>query len=187
MLERAGEILRDGGLASLNLRGLSRKTGIALGSVYHHFYSKGDLLGALAVRGFEELQRRLRTAVEEAQTRRLGACIRAYFEFARGEPSLYALMFDNQVARFEPVCRERSVIPLIFEDVIAATPEGQPRPRDLVHSVGTAIWACVHGAAIMATPDADGDQLIEATIIGLEVLVKAAREKEIYPNDVQAD
>ncbi|RYF98601.1 MAG: TetR/AcrR family transcriptional regulator, partial [Caulobacteraceae bacterium] len=122
LLDRAGETLRDEGLAQLNLRSLSRKTGVALGSVYHHFESKGDLLAALAVRGFQQLKAELSEVLSQDGGAKLRACIGRYFVFARREPGLYALMFDAQVSRFEAVQAERAAVFQLFEDVITLTP-----------------------------------------------------------------
>ena len=50
LLEEARAILDQGGLAQLNLRALASRTGIAPGSVYHHYAGKAELLALEHVR-----------------------------------------------------------------------------------------------------------------------------------------
>src|SRR3954465_5553732 len=75
LLDVAGALLREGGLAGLNLRELSNRTGVALGSVYHHFSAKQDLLAALAVQGFASLRERLAAAADPANPRLVRALV----------------------------------------------------------------------------------------------------------------
>jgi AcrR family transcriptional regulator len=186
LLDDARTLLREGGLTNLNLRTLSTRTGVALGSVYHHFGSKGDLLAALASQGFAELTRNLKAAAKKGDPRVVGAWTRAYFDFAWREPELYSLMYEPAVARSAPVKVAREKAFDTIEVAIAGAPQAQTRSAETIHSIAVAVWTCTHGAASLAPIQEEGGELIEAMIRGLEELFRAGREYRDYPNNVQA-
>jgi AcrR family transcriptional regulator len=185
LLDDARALLRDGGLASLNLRTLSTRSGVALGSVYHHFGSKSDLLAALAAQGFDELTAALKAATALGDPRVVRTWIQAYFAFAWREPELYSLMFDPPVARTHLVKAARDAAFDTIETAIAAAPQAKDRPAETVHSIAVAVWTCTHGAASLAPIQEEGEELSEAMIRGLEDLFRAGREYQGYPNNVQ--
>lgn len=175
LLTHAGELLRSGGLPTLNLRALSARSDVALGSVYHHFASKDDLLAALATQGFVDLRQSMLDAVAGSSKQVLRKSVMAYFDFARREPEIYALMFEARVARADPVRCARAAAYRVFQEVIAAGRIAQGRAGETTPATLTAIWACIHGASLLSMADEDGDELIETTIHGLEDMLRANR------------
>jgi AcrR family transcriptional regulator len=175
LLRHAGELLRAGGLTTLNLRALSTRSDIALGSVYHHFTSKDDLLAALAAQGFVDLRQCMTAAMAGLNRGVLRKGVVTCFDFAQREPEVYALMFDFRVARAEPVRRERLATYQVFEDAIVSARLAQGRPDETMPAMLTAIWACTHGAALLSMADEDGPRLIETTVLGLEEMLRAHR------------
>ena len=85
LLKAALEALREVGLEALSLRDVARRAGVSTAAPYHHFSDKDELVAALAMQGFERLERQLISALDRAgqsPARRLDAVCRAYFAFA---------------------------------------------------------------------------------------------------------
>ncbi|WP_309643278.1 TetR/AcrR family transcriptional regulator [Phenylobacterium sp.] len=175
LLDEARTLLREGGLAKLNLRALAGRAGIAAGSVYHHYASKNALLAGLAAEGFGELEAALSQAAETAPR---GAPIRAsalaYFGFARSQPGVYGLMFDPQILAEPEVSAARDRAFEVLKQVIGHAASQHDRSEEQVHKVALAVWACGHGAASMTLAGEEGAQtpLMEDVIQGLEVLFR---------------
>lgn len=186
LLDHAADLLNEGGPAGLNLRTLSARTGVALGSVYHHFSSKADLLAALAVDGFVELGDALRRASTQSRGRIIADCVRAHFDFARRKPQLYSLMFEAGCAKTPAVAAARQSTFQVLEAAIEMAAARIGRPMAKVQSVAVAVWTCAHGAASLAPIQDEGGDLVGDMIRGLEELFMAARENQAYPNTVQA-
>ena len=176
LLVQALALLQEGGLPNLNLRALSARTGVALSSVYHHFASKNDLLAALAVQGFEDLGRRLETALAGGGDRLVRACVVAHFDFAWEAPELYSLMFHVPVARLPGVVAARQAAFQVLEGGVGAVAVRLNRPPETVHEITVAVWTCVHGAASLAPIQEEGHALVETMIGGLEALFLGARQ-----------
>jgi AcrR family transcriptional regulator len=185
LVDVAQALLREGGLAGLNLRDLSTRTGVALGSVYHHFGSKAELLAAMAAQGFTSLRTDLAKAADASDPRLVRNLVVAYFDFAWREPELYALMFQAPVARAPTVVAAREAAFQVFEQAILAAPAAQGRPAEMIHDIAVAVWTCAHGAASLAPIQDEGSDLVESLIGGLEALFRVGREYRAYPNGVQ--
>ena len=171
LLKDASALLRAGGLPNLSLRALSTRSAIALGSVYHHFISKDELLSALAAQGFVDLRQSLSEAMAGPHRGVLRKGVMAYFDFARREPEVYTLMFEARVARTPSVRCERAVTYQVFRDAIAAARIAQGRPGSPTPAMLTVIWAAIHGAALLSMAEEDGRHIIETTILGLEEML----------------
>src|SRR5688572_922514 len=86
LLEATIAIIREGGVDSFSLRDVARRAGVSPAAPYHHFPTKTDLLGAIALEGFAELERAMtqardgeRDATPPARLRAIGE---AYVRFA---------------------------------------------------------------------------------------------------------
>ncbi|MEU9401724.1 TetR/AcrR family transcriptional regulator [Streptomyces sp. NPDC048242] len=100
LLENAERTLRDKGAGALSLRELARATGVSHAAPGRHFKDKQALLDALALDGYERLDRAL-TAATAADPgapleQRMTALARAYLGFAIENPELLELMFARK-------------------------------------------------------------------------------------------
>lgn len=97
-LAAAGQILAEGSVEEMSLRGIAERADIGLASIYHHFASKEELLLHLALRGFADLCRELEASRDgtglDGPMRRAA---RAFFTFADRRAPLFALMFDPRM------------------------------------------------------------------------------------------
>ena len=177
LVDAARALLREGGMAGLDLRTLSARAGVALGTVYHHFESKTDLLAGLAEQGFADLTARLVAAAETAEPGRvIRECVLTHSAFAAAEPDLYALMFDSQIARLEPIRAARRQAQDALEATIAALPQAQGRTPEGLHAAAVAVWTCAHGAASLALLHEEDGDLADTMIRGLTELYLGGRE-----------
>jgi AcrR family transcriptional regulator len=177
LVDAARALLREGGMAGLDLRTLSARAGVALGTVYHHFESKTDLLAALAEQGFSDLTARLVAAAETAEPGRvIRECVLTHSAFAAAEPDLYALMFDSQIARLEPIRAARRQAQDALEATIAALPQAEGRTPEGLHAAAVAVWTCAHGAASLALLHEEDGDLADTMIRGLTELYLGGRE-----------
>ncbi|MDH5171482.1 MAG: TetR/AcrR family transcriptional regulator, partial [Gammaproteobacteria bacterium] len=62
LLDTAIQQLRDLGTEDLSLRALARAVGVSQTAPYRHFADKGELLAAMATRGYRDLLAALRAA-----------------------------------------------------------------------------------------------------------------------------
>lgn len=171
LLEEARAILDQGGLTQLNLRALASRTGIAPGSVYHHYAGKAELLAELAALGFHQLELELGDAMATApHGRRIRTLARTYFAFSKAEAALFGLMFDPAVATYPAVETARDRCFAVLEGAVAvALPARQDTTE--INKIARAVWACGHGAASLRTADPlRQDELMEDVIQGLELM-----------------
>ncbi|MET9070947.1 TetR/AcrR family transcriptional regulator [Streptomyces sp. NPDC004232] len=101
LLKSAERTLREKGVGALSLRELARDIGVSHAAPGRHFKDKQALLDALALDGYERLNRALDSAVEDpglGLEGRLAALARAYLGFAVENPELLELMFARKHA-----------------------------------------------------------------------------------------
>ncbi|MEV7687379.1 TetR/AcrR family transcriptional regulator [Streptomyces bungoensis] len=99
LLESADRTLREKGAGALSLRELARDTGVSHAAPGRHFKDKQALLDALALDGYERLNRALGAAAEQPGhtfEQRMTALARAYLGFAVENPALLELMFARK-------------------------------------------------------------------------------------------
>jgi AcrR family transcriptional regulator len=96
------ELARAGGPDAVVLREATQMVGVVPNAAYRHFVGRDELLAAVAAAAMRELAARMATGVGRvrgkrgdpaAARRRLHAIGRAYLEFARQEPGLFATAF----------------------------------------------------------------------------------------------
>jgi AcrR family transcriptional regulator len=175
LLREARGMLEEG--QPLHLRALAARAGITAGSMYHHYESKTELLGELAVGGFGELRRDLDAADRGAVAgARLRAWATAYFRFARREPALFALMFDPAVAGLEAVGEARAATLAGLHVIVGEVAAAQNRIAPPLDQITVAVWAAAHGAAALEPTTAPGQtELIDQVIAGLDALFRGPR------------
>ncbi|MEV5873999.1 TetR/AcrR family transcriptional regulator [Streptomyces sp. NPDC052101] len=101
LLKSAERTLREKGAGALSLRELARDTGVSHAAPGRHFKDKQALLDALALDGYERLNRALGAAALDPGLSfegRMAALARAYLGFAVENPELLELMFARKHA-----------------------------------------------------------------------------------------
>ena len=177
------ELARTGGPDAVVLREATRMVGVVPNAAYRHFADRDELLAAVCTAAMRELAARMAAGVARvrgkhgdpaAARRRLRAIGRAYLEFAREEPGLFATAFalpqqhtygapDSGTGQDRtPLGQLRTALDELVDAGVL-----QRRRRD---GIEYPIWSTVHGLAVLsgegplrAVPEAARRQLEERT------------------------
>lgn len=144
LLRAAREELVAEGHAGVSMRAVARRAGLSHASPAHFFGDRAGMMTAVAVSGFEDLERTLLAAGMGAPsdpTTRLEAIGRAYVGFGLSEPALMDLMFRRSELSPEDSLlidsQKRALA--ILEGAVEDLPGALPSSWSLVS------WSFVHG------------------------------------------
>ncbi|HEY6541519.1 MAG TPA: TetR/AcrR family transcriptional regulator [Ktedonobacteraceae bacterium] len=104
ILEAARQVMREEGVAALNLQEVARRVGVRAPSLYEYFAGKMALYDALfrvGVRLYAERMSRL-NEITDSFWERSRAGLENYMTFAQEYPELYQLVFERPVPGFVP-------------------------------------------------------------------------------------
>src|SRR5262245_7991865 len=156
------ELARTGGPDAVVLREAARTVGVVPNAAYRHFADRAELLAAVCTAAMGELAARMATGVGRvrgkygdpaAARRRLRAVGRAYLDFAREEPGLFATAFalPHQHAYGAPDSGTRQApLPLdqlraVLDELAGAGVLSRRRRAGIEYP----IWSTVHGLAVL--------------------------------------
>lgn len=153
LVDAARRLLEAEGPSALSLRAVAREAGVSPAAPYHHFKDKAELLQAVAQEGWDTLNAQMAGAkARDAGPHQLTALGIAYVCFARENPALYRVMYDN--------VREAEDLP---EDMHKDKDSAYCLVRDTMIELGAdpgaevhlelatiAAWCGAHGLAEMA-------------------------------------
>jgi len=153
LMKAALDLIGEKGPAGFTFAEAARWAGVSPAAPYRHFRDRDELLGSVALQGFERFAAMLTTAWNDGKptTRKafdnLG---KAYLAFARTEPAYYSAMFEAGVPlQSNPELqaagdRAFGVLRTATETLIAEMPA---RSRPPVLMMALHIWSLSHGIA----------------------------------------
>ena len=116
--------------------------------LYSHFKGKTEIVGAVALRGFEELAERLKKskagAAGDAETLR-NVCA-AYLDFARARPVIYEAMFVLPTGLKFASEETPPALRATFAELVAALGLKHEMPA----ITAEVLWSALHGMAVLA-------------------------------------
>jgi len=179
------ELARAGGPDAVVLREATQMVGVVPNAAYRHFADRDELLAAVATAAMREFAARTAAGVARvrgkhgdpaAARRRLRAIGRAYLEFAREEPGLFATAFalPRQHAYGAPGGGTGQDPPPLdqLRAVLDELADAGVLSRQRRSGIEYPIWSTVHGLAVLAGQGPLRD-LPDATRRHLEKLTSA--------------
>lgn len=179
------ELARAGGPEAVVLREATRMVGVVPNAAYRHFADRDELLAAVCAAAMRELADRMAAGVASvpgeygdpgAAGSRLGEIGKAYLNFAREEPGLFATAFavpqqhaydipaDGNGPDRTPLGQLRAAL----DELVDAGVLDQQRRAGLEYPV----WSTMHGLAVLTgegplrgVPEATRRQLEERTFV----------------------
>lgn len=104
ILQAAREVMREQGVADLNLQQIARRVGMRAPSLYNYFASRNAIYEALFVMGMQMYRERLGVLLDTygVTWEGLERAMEGYLSFALENPELYQLLFERPVPGFVP-------------------------------------------------------------------------------------
>ena len=146
LVHAAMELLEESSETDLSLRAVARRAGVSPAAPYRHYADREALVSAVAAVGYQELAQRLAAAHPAPSTPdQLASVAVAYVEFALERPALFRIMFTEPCDRDNDarVAATLAVSQYVHAIVERAFPEAD------TEALATAIWALVHGLALL--------------------------------------
>ena len=142
LLEAARSILEEHDLSALTLRAVARRAGVSHAAPYRHFPNHEALLVDLGLEGFAELRQHIVDAgkVGGPESDRIANIGAAYMRFVVKRPAVARLMFGPQLPHREKFPALSNAADAVGAEIGAALSD---------HNLGLAVWAAVHGLAML--------------------------------------
>jgi AcrR family transcriptional regulator len=171
--DAALEQLADGGYASASVVAVARRAGVATGSVYRHFPSKGDLFAEVFRRASQREVDVLRAIADRSEpvAERLAAWVEAFVRRALAEPvRAYALIAEpvDPAVEAERLAFRRAYADLFARALHDGVEAGELPPLD-VDLVAAAIVGAL--AEALVGPLARRETTADALVAGLQTFV----------------
>ncbi len=145
----AEHLVLEQGSNALNARGLARRLGVSVGTLYNAFGDLEGVVRAVNARCAERLAVALRSAAETAAAEpraRVIAIGRAYLDFALSEPRRWWMLFERDVDA--PATSSLNTQEQLLRMLILAGGGDPEEPRD--REFFLLLWASVHGLVSLA-------------------------------------
>ena len=104
ILDAARAVMREEGVAALNLQEVARRVGVRAPSLYEYFPGKMAIYDALFCLGVRLYAQRLTQLAQQPASlwQHLRAALENYLSFAQESPELYQLVFERPIPGFVP-------------------------------------------------------------------------------------
>lgn len=152
LVTAALEIVRKAGPEALTLRTVAQRLGVSQTAPYRHFATKDALLAALAVDGFQALQRQIERITSRAGDNaiaRYQAVATAYARFALEHPAHFKVMYGPRPEEFRsgPVAEAGRAAFTYFCSVISDCLPVHRRKKETKdpRTIAIVAWSYVHG------------------------------------------
>ncbi len=168
------DLLALEGPQALSLREIARQAGVSHGAPRRYFPTHQALLATIAREGFLRLGDQIADAIGDCgqgPRLRVLALGRTYLDFARANPGMFELMFRHDLLQGNQIgLRDTSL--RLFHVLVELVREAGPRSANPPALVAGAIWANLHGIALLrqwgslqvAVDSADLDSLLLASV-----------------------
>jgi AcrR family transcriptional regulator len=148
IVSAACELAEAEGWEAVTTRRLAALIDYSQPVLYSHFKGKTEIVGAVALRGFEELAERLRMAKAGAtgEANILRSVCAAYLHFARSRPVIYEAMFVLPTGLKFASADTPTALRAAFAELVSAL---GPK-REMPAVTAEVLWSTLHGMAVLA-------------------------------------
>jgi AcrR family transcriptional regulator len=161
ILEAARDLLAEGGLEALSMRGVAARVGVSATAIYNYFENKQALVKRVVSQGFERFTGYLRGAIVDlpvGSSERLKALGAAYIRFALENGEYFRVIFASHAETPQDIeeLPEGGGYELFRQTVVDAMKAGTIREAD-PDLVVLYLWTHVHGLVTLlltCEPDA---------------------------------
>ena len=165
ILEAARDLLAEGGLEVLSMRGVATRVGVSATAIYNYFENKQALVKRVVTQGFERFTGYLRDAIVDlpvGSAERLKALGAAYIRFALENREYFRVIFASHAETPQDIeeLPEGGGYELFRQTVVDAMEAGTIRETD-PDLVVLYLWTHVHGLVTLlltCEPDARCEQ-----------------------------
>jgi len=174
LLREGHALLAERGSDAFSLNELARRVGVSTAAPYRHFPDRDHLIDAIADDGYVIFGDALIAAVAGASDEGAAVCgiLLAYLDFAVEHAAYFSVMFRDRGERPNEV--GAGTFMTFADAIVAAQASGHLDPSADPRALGRALWAGVHGAAVLEASggfvklglDVPHEQLVEE-IVGL--------------------
>jgi AcrR family transcriptional regulator len=181
ILGAATALVAEGGYGAASITEVARRAGVATGSIYRHFPSKGDLFAEVFDQAASRelaLVTEILTDASRPATERLAAAVEAFVRRALAAPRLaYALMAEPvdpavERARLANKRAERDVFARLLEEGVAA---GELAPLDAPLVASAMVGAMQEALSGPLAEERSSDALVASLVT---FVVNAVRPQE---------
>jgi AcrR family transcriptional regulator len=159
ILDEALAVTHEGGAERIGIRELARRLDYSPSALYRYFASREDIIVALAEETVEMLAASLTDAARQADADPLVAVGEAYFSFAASQPERFRLLFAHLPSgrlSIDAGAPGRSPYLIMLGVIAAERDAGRVRPELDVEDLAYALWAMVHGMAVLESTNRRG-------------------------------
>ncbi|MDE0573503.1 TetR/AcrR family transcriptional regulator [Demequina sp. B12] len=151
LLKDGHDLLAETGPERFSLNALARKVGVSPAAPYRHFPDRDHLLDAIADEGYEIFGAALADAVSNATDPgdAVRGIVRAYLNFAAAHATYFSVMFRDREDR--PNLVGPPSFTTFANAIAAAQHSGHLDSHADTAGLARAIWAGVHGAAVLTS------------------------------------
>lgn len=168
IVDAARDVLAEGGMAALSMRGVAERVGVSATALYHYFEGKQDLVDRVVRSAFARFAEYLEAAMHrhaKGSIQGIQALGEAYMDFALENLAYFRVIFSIQI----PDPRSLDDLPggggypLLRQAVVDAIEAGTLRRAD-PDLISTYLWSVVHGLVtlVLACRFQRGDEAAEA-------------------------
>ncbi|MEU4331619.1 TetR/AcrR family transcriptional regulator [Nonomuraea dietziae] len=136
-------LVERGSEEALTLRAVAGRTGVSTPSVYLHFADKEQLIEAVCLRAWDELERRMREAAQGIDDPfwALGRCGHVYVRFALDHPVQYRVLMMRQGSGSAATACFGYIVEAVSACVASGALRGDPQ------TLALGLWSAAHGCA----------------------------------------
>ena len=145
------KIIFDEGIDKLSIRYAAKKLGVSHTAPYRHFKDKEELVVAIAVKGFDILEKELDDAIAKHPDNYLSQFTEAagaYINFAKNNHEYYKIMFGNYIMNKTDYPQFFKAYDSSFKKmliIVVGIMGSKGKKKDEIAVTTIAAWSLVHG------------------------------------------